>query len=448
MTEINLQNIGEKVLKSVSSRGISLAEVFLTRSRDLSIDVSDQQVETMKLAEEIGLCLRLFHHNRLGFAYSSDFSDTALDQMVTQGIDNAQITAQDEFYTLPEPVTYYPEMDLIDPQIPQVPVSEKISLAKEIEGRARQYDPRIKITERCAYSDAFYQVVIMNTLGVYGQYQGSYCGASAFLVAEEGGDSQTGFGFQYRLKYQELNPEAIALEAAEKAVRMLGAKSINTQTMVTVLDPYIGTKFLGLMGNSLSSEAVQKSKSFFAGKINSQVSSPLITIIDDGARKGEIMSAPFDGEGVPCQKNDLIVDGMLTGFLYNTYTGAKERKKSTGNGIRGSYKGMPEVGTTNLYIAGGDAEKEELLKQADQGIYITDVMGMHTANPISGDFSLGASGLLIEKGELTKPVRGIAIAGNVFDLFSNIDGVGSDLTFFVGKGSPTLKIAKMTVSGS
>jgi PmbA protein len=448
VTDQNLQIIGEKVLKKVSSRGISLAEVFLTRSQDLSIDVSNRQVETMKLAEEIGLCLRLYHHNRLGFAYSSDFTDSALDQMVTQGVENAQITTQDEFYTLPDPVSSYPELELFDPQISQVSVEEKITLAQEIEDRARKYDPRIKITERCSYSDSVYQVTIMNSLGIWGHYQGSYCGASAFLVAEEGGDSQTGFGFQYKLKYRDLNSEVIATEAAQKAVRLLGAQSIKTQTMVTVLDPYIATNFLGLISNSFSSEAVQKGRSFFAEKINTQVASPLISIIDDGTRKGGIASAPFDGEGVPCQKNDLIDKGILQGFLYNTYTGAKEGKQSTGNCIRGSYKGTPEIGTTNLYIANGDTSKDELLKQADQGIYITDVMGMHTANPISGDFSLGASGLLIEKGELTKPVRGIAIAGNVFDLLFSIDGVGSDLTFFAGKGSPTLKIAKMTVSGS
>ncbi|MGI6685056.1 MAG: TldD/PmbA family protein [Bacillota bacterium] len=449
MPEINLQKIGHKVLKIASSLGVSSAEVFLSKSRDLSIEVSNQQVETMKLAEEQGVSIRIFQNNKLGFVYSSDFTDSALDQMVSQAIANAKNTADDRFYILPsKPPEKYPELDLFDENIPRVPVEEKIALAKDIESRARKYDSRIKITERCAYSDSSYEVAVYNSLGVSGEYQGTYCGASAFLVAEEQGDSQTGFGFQYKLKYKELDPGFIANEAAQKAVRMLGAKGINTRSMVTVIDPYVATNFLGLMAKSLSAESVQKGKSRLAGKINEQVISPLISIIDDGSKEGAIMSSPFDGEGVPCRKNVLIKKGRLQGFLHNTYTAAKEGKRSTGNAVRGSYKSTPEVGTTNFYIENGTLPKEKLLNQVVEGIYITDVLGMHTANPISGDFSLGAAGLLIKKGEFTRPVRGIAIAGNIFDLFNAIDAVASDLTFFVGKGSPTLRISNMTVSGN
>ena len=449
MAEIDLKKIGYKVLHIASSLGASSAEVFLSRSRDLSIEVSNRQLETMKLAEEQGLGIRIFQNNRLGFVYSSDFTDSALDQMVHQAIANAKSTAEDKFNLLPpKPNETYPELDLFDEEIPRVPVEEKIALAQEIENRARQYDPRIKITERCAYSDSSYEVAVFNSLGVAGEYQGAYCGASAFLVAEEQGDSQTGFGFQYKLKYRELDPEFIAKEAAQKAVRMLGAKGIDTKNMTTVFDPYVATNFLGLLAQSLSADSVQKGKSRLAGRINEQVVSPLISIVDDGTKTGGIMSSPFDGEGVPCRKNVLINQGILTGFLYNTYTAAKEGKQSTGNGVRGSYKSTPEVGTTNFYIENGNLPRDQLLKQVTSGIYITDVLGMHTANPISGDFSLGAAGLLLENGEFGRPVRGIAIAGNIFDLFNAIDAVGSDLTFFVGKGSPTLKIREMTVSGN
>lgn len=448
MTRLGLQKIGEKVLNKTFAQGIKRAEVFMSWSRDLSIEVSEQKVETMKLAEEQGLCLRLFEDQKLGFAYTSDLTDSAIDQLVTQAIANGKITAEDEFYLLPEPSKNYPALDLRDETISRITVEEKISLAKDIENIARKHDSRIKITERCAYSDSIYEVVILNSLGLKAEYQGAYCGASAFLVAEEEEDSQTGFGFQYGLKYHELNPEFIGTEAAKKAVRMLGAKGINTETMPLVLDPYVATNFLGLISNSLSSESVQKGKSRLAGRLNEKIASKLITVIDDGAKEGGMMSAPFDGEGVPCQKNILIDQGILSGFLYNTYTGAKEGKKSTGNGVRGSYKTTPEIGTTNFYIENGSVPREQLLKEVTRGIYITDVMGMHTANPISGDFSLGASGLLIENGEFTKPVRGVAIAGNIFDLISAIDAVGSDLTFFVGKGSPTLRIDKMTVSGN
>ncbi|WP_236860177.1 TldD/PmbA family protein [Candidatus Formimonas warabiya] len=444
----NLTKIGEKAVKMALSLGASSAEVFLSRAKDLTIEVSEQQVETMKLAEQQGLGIRILQNQRLGFSYSSAWSDSALDQLVSQAIENSRSTGEDKYNILPGPAEKYPEVALWDADTIQAPVEEKIDLAKNIEQAARKYDHRIKITERCAYSDSSYEVAVVNSLGVAGQFQGSYCGASAFVVAEDQGESQTGFSFQYQLKYQEIDPVFLGQEAAKKGVRMLGAKNIKTQEMTAVFDPYVATNFLGSISHALSAESVQKGKSRLAGKMNTRVASGLVTLIDDGAKEKGIMSSPFDGEGVPSQKTVLIDQGVLKGFLYNTYAAAKDGVKSTGNGIRGSYKGTPEIGTTNFYIEKGAVSQEDLLKKVTKGIYLTEVMGMHTANPISGDFSLGAAGLLIEHGELTQPVRGIAIAGNFFDLLSAIDAVGSDLTFFIGKGSPTLRIAKMTVSGS
>ncbi|HHU33232.1 MAG TPA: TldD/PmbA family protein, partial [Clostridia bacterium] len=191
-----------------------------------------------------------------------------------------------------------------------------------------------------------------------------------------------------------------------------------------------------------------KGKSVFSGKVGKKVSSTAITIIDDGALPGAILSSPFDGEGVRTQETILIEEGILQGFLHNSYTAAKEGVSSTGNGIRGSFKGTPEVGTTNFYIKPGSITQEELIKDISKGLYVTEVMGIHTANPISGDFSVGAAGLLIENGVLTTPVRGIAIAGNIIELLESVDLAANDLTFFVGRGSPTLRIAKMTISGS
>ena len=148
-----------------------------------------------------------------------------------------------------------------------------------------------------------------------------------------------------------------------------------------------------------------------------------------------LLSAPFDGEGMKTGKTTLIDQGILTGYLHNTYTANKDGVVSTGNAVRSSFKSTPEVGTTNFYIQQGTTEKEKLLQGIRRGLYITDVMGLHTANPISGDFSLGAAGILIENGELTTPVRGVAIAGNLLNVFKNIDGVANDLVF-IGRDPP------------
>ncbi|MGI6227501.1 MAG: TldD/PmbA family protein, partial [Peptococcales bacterium] len=288
----------------------------------------------------------------------------------------------------------------------------------------------------------------MNSLGLKGYYQGAYCGGYGLVVAEDNGENQTGFGMQYNLKYCTLNPEKIGKEAGERAVRLLGAKSVPSQKATLILEPYIATNFLGIISPALSAEAADKGKSFLKDKLNKKVASNLLTLIDDGQMPGRILSAPFDGEGVPTSKTTLVEEGVLKSYLHNTYTAHKAGLQSTGNGIRGSYKSTPEIGTTNFYLEKGTLDPQQMIKEVEKGLYVTDVMGMHTANPISGDFSLGASGIWIEKGELKYPVRGIAIAGNIEQLLENIDGVGNDLTFFVGKGSPTIRINNISISGS
>jgi PmbA protein len=207
------------------------------------------------------------------------------------------------------------------------------------------------------------------------------------------------------------------------------------------------TELLGVLETAFSAESVIKGKSFLAGKDGKEVASPLVNIIDSGALEGQLGSSPFDGEGVKTGQTIVIKQGQLQGFLHNLYTANKMGVKSTGNAVRGSYKSTPEVGTTNFYLDKGKISREDLLKEIKRGVYVTEVMGMHTANPISGDFSLGASGLLIENGELTKPVKGIAIAGNLKELLMGIDAVADDLTFFVGKGAPTVRIQGITISG-
>ncbi|MFA5535564.1 MAG: TldD/PmbA family protein [Bacillota bacterium] len=442
----NLSLARELVAKGLNT-GAEQIEVYVTKGQELTVKVANGQVETLKNAEEQGVGIRVFVANRLGYAYSSDLSSTALETALTKAIFNAKKTAEDSFNILPRLSDVYPELDLYDPEIAKVSVEEKIKMALLMEDSARGYDPRVKIIESCTYQDVHYQIAIVNSKGIEKTNEGSYCGMYAFVVAEEGSEAQTGFDLQFELKIKDLNPVKIGKEAANKAVRSLGAKHVETQKATVVLDPYVATNFLGVLASAFSAENVQKGKSFFAGKMNTIVCSPLVEIIDDGALVGKVVSSPFDGEGVAMQRTILVKEGILTGLLHNSYTANKGGTASTGNAIR-SYKGTPEVGATNLYIEAGQVSKEVLLSEVRQGFYITEVMGMHTANPISGDFSVGASGLLIENGKLTKAFRGAAIAGNLIGLLKQVDCVADDLTFFIGSGSPTIRIANMTISGS
>lgn len=430
-----------------ASKGGAEAEAFISAGEDLSIEIREQEIEALTTARERGLGLRVIIEGRVGFAYTTDFSPPALEETVSRALANAQKATPDEYNCLP-PAAEYAGLDLFDPEIERTPLPEKIELAKEIERQARASDRRIKITESCSYGDSRYVVALANSRGVAASYYGASCGASIFVVAVEGEESQTGFGMASCLKMAELDPVKIGREGAERAVRLLGARRIPTQRAPVIFDPYVTASFLGVIAPALAADAVQKGKSLFRGRIGEVVASSEVTLIDDGRLPGGVASAPFDGEGVPTGRTVLIENGTLQRFLHNTYTAAKEGIRSTGNGARGSFKVTPEVGTTNFYLAAGDRTPEDLIREVPRGLYVTDVLGMHTANPISGDFSVGVVGLWIENGEFAGPVRGVAIAGNMIGLLKSIEAVGSDLTFFGATGAPTIRIASMSISGT
>jgi PmbA protein len=435
-------------VEEARKKGAEAAEAYFGRSEEIVIEVRDGEVENLKIAEESGLGIRILRHDCLGFAYTSDLSRPALIEAVEAALANARVASPDSFNVIPGPPPAYPAIELGDPDLlKSIPLEEKIERARLIEKSGRAFDARVQITEQAAYEESFYQVSIANSRGVSVAEEGSYCGGVASLVAGADGEQQSGFGLQFTRNYAELDPEAIGREAAFRAVRLLGSRRLGTKRAAVVFDPYVVTNFLAVLSQALTAEAVQKGRSLFAGKIGETVAAPAITIIDDGTLPGGLMSAPSDGEGVPSQRTVLIQDGKLLGYLHNSYTGAKDGKPSTGNASRGSYKSPPELGSTNLYLAPGDLRPDDIIKKTENGIYLTDVMGMHTVNPISGDFSVGAAGIWIEHGELTTPVRGMVIAGNILELLAGIDAVGNDLRFFVGRGAPTVRVARLTISG-
>lgn len=447
MKNQDLLNNAEYAVNAAKKMGAHLAEAYLNNNKELSIDVRGGQVETMKLAEECGLGLRVLVNGKVGFAFTSDLAPQSVEQTARQALANAANTSSDEYRNLPGPLPTYPPMDIYDPQIAATGLEEKINLAKSMEEEARSYSPKVKIIESASYQDGEIEVAICNSLGVALSYRGTYCGIYVSLVAGEGDDNQTGFDLDYNLRYNNLNSRAVGRKAAERAVRMLGAKPVNSQQVPIILDPYVATGFLGLLGPSLTGEAVQKNRSLFAGKMGQRVASDKINIVDDGTLPGGIASSPFDGEGCPTSRTTLIQAGILQGFLHNTYTAARDGVSSTGNGTRHSFKSTPDVGTTNFFIEPGNVAPEDLVKDIQKGFYVTEVMGLHTANPISGDFSLGAAGLWIENGSFSKPVKGVALAGNMVELLKNVEEVGNDLRFFGSRGAPTLRISTMSVSG-
>jgi PmbA protein len=221
--------------------------------------------------------------------------------------------------------------------------------------------------------------------------------------------------------------------------------------MPVVLDPVAAASFLGVLAGALSAESVLKGRSLLAGRIGEEVAATSVTLLDDGRLPEGPAVAPLDDEGVRTARTPLIVEGFLRGFLHNTYTAIKAGERSTGNAGRGGYRTVPGVSPSNFFLEPGEASPEELLAQAGRGVYVQEVTGLHSgANPISGEFSVGATGLRIEDGSLSSALREMTIASTLLDVLRSVRALGSDLRFPVGSGlgAPTVLIAEMTVGGA
>ncbi len=436
-----------KVEKLLKSRSLDGYEIYLASSHNLSIEVKEQKVDTFKCSAPVGVSVRGLKGGGLGFSFSTSLDEADLGRMVESALVGAQTQTPDEFNGLPLPQEYPVLGGLCDEQLTSVAEPDKIGRAMELERQVLAFDHRLKRVRKASYAESSYEVAICNSHGVNGNYRGTSFSASVTAVAEEGGDSQMGWDFGHSNLYSGIEVEKIARQAAAKAVGLLGARKIATMRAPVVLDSYVAAEILEVLAPSFLADNVQKGKSMLAGRLGSHPFSSLLRIRDDGTLPGGTDTAPFDGEGVPQQDTVIVEGGRLLRFLYDSYSARKDGVSSTGNSARGGVKGPPRLGITNFFIENGALPRADLLRGIDRGVLITDVLGMHTANAITGDFSVGAAGFLIEQGRAAHPVKGIAISGNIVELFRDVEMVGDDLRFYGGIGAPSLRIGALDVSG-
>ena len=440
--------IAEKILSLSRDLKADAAEVFLRSYTSTVIEVKDQKVDAFDRARDIGVGLRVLTNRRMGFAFTTDMSEPALMTLAQAAVTNARNTEPDEFHSIPGwPSAAYRSVEIYDPDLVALTEKEKIDRVIAMEREAFAIDPRIKRTRKASASFSESETLIMNTNGGNVSYRGTAASSSIEAVAEDKGESQAGSDFDVNRFYRKLLIEEVGRRAARKALDLLGARHIDSVRAPVILEAEVAGEFLSIMSSGFSSENVQKKKSLFIGRLDKEVVSQLITIVDDGLLDGGLGTAPSDDETVPMKQKTVIEKGRLAMFLYNTYTANKDKTVSTGNGMRGGFKGVPGVGVTNLYVEPGKHSLNELMSSAGRGLLVTEIMGAHTANPISGDFSVGATGFWIENGNKAYPVREITIAGNILDLMKNVDAVGSDLRFSGRIGSPSLRVKELSIGG-
>jgi PmbA protein len=448
----DLGAVSRRAVEAAAAAGAGEAEAYASEESGREVRVHGGEVESLTAATQSGVGVRAWIGHRVGYAFGTDLSEAGVAAIAARAAEAASVADEDEFASPPQPAEFESLPGLDDPSITEWDAARVAELALTVERTALAADERIAGVETAVYADAAERVAIASSTGVAGEYGSSSCYAYLQALAEGEGSHETGLGFGLARGPRGLDPEAIGAEGAERAVAMIGAAKPPSRACPVVLDETVAASFAGLIGGALGAAAVQRGRSPFAGKIDADVASGAFVLHDDGRDPLGPASAPFDGEGVARRRTALIEAGRLRGYLYDTYTGNREGRASTGSASRHGYRSLPSVSTSNLVVAAGSLGFEELLAAAGDGVFVTDVSGLHSGvNPVTGVFSVGASGRAIRGGALAEPVREFTIAGELVGMLSAVTAAGTDSRWVPFGGSvstPPLLVAELAISGS
>ncbi len=437
--------LAEDIIKKALTKGCDAAEVFIKEANGISVEAKEGAVEALEASKDFGIAIKVIKSKKLGFAFTTDID--GIDVAINKAADYAAWTADDEYIDIPEKA---PSSDVLifDDKIKNIGDDDVIKHALVLEESALAFDSRVKKVRKAEVGAGTGNTTIVNSRGVDISYQSTFCSAIVTALAQdEKGDNQVGWDYSSSRRIADINLKEVGEGAAQKALELLDSRKISAVKVPVILSSYVAVDFLEILSSSLSAESVQKQRSFLIGKTGQQIISPLINVVDNGIKPWGTGTSPVDDEGVTSMNKTLISKGVLNGYIHNTYTASKDSTVSTGNAARGSAKGLPGVGVTNFYLEAADSKGSSgLTGSLSKGIVILNAMGVHTANPISGDFSVGISGMWVENGKPLYPIKEAVISGNVLDLFKKVEAVGNDLKFYGSSGSPSLLIGEMDVS--
>lgn len=449
---VDLSPAASRAVEAALGAGASAAEAYASRDTGREVRVHGGEVESLTAATQTGIGIRAWDGHRVGYAYGTDLSEAGVTALAARAAEMAAVADEDEFAAPPAPAEIEAIPGLDDPSVAEWNAGQVADIALTVERTALAADPRIAGVETAVYADSTEQVAIASSTGIAASYESSNCFAYLQALAEGDGGRETGLGFGLARGPADLDPEAIGAEGAERAVAMIGAGKPASRSCPVVLDPTVAASFAGLIGGALGARAVQRGRSPFTGRLGDEVASGDFALHDDGRDPAGAASAPFDGEGVPRRRTALIEGGALRAFLYDTYTANREGTSSTGSASRAGYRSLPSVSASNLVVAAGDLSTAELLAQAGEGVFVTDVAGLHSGvNPVTGVFSVGASGRIIRNGALAEPVREFTIAGELVSMLRAVVAAGSEARWVPFGGSvstPPLLVSELAISGT
>jgi PmbA protein len=454
-TKTGLSALAVSVVERALKAGATDAEVIAREEDEFSVTLRMGEVETLKESGARGIGLRVFLGQKTASTSSSDLRDEGIDQLVRGAVALASVSSEDPTAGMPEAAEMGQlkgaengfGLKLFSPDVYSLPIEERIRLARQCEAAALDVDPRITNSDGASFDAGTGRKALANSRGFAGEYRSSICSVSAAPIATgtNGEMQRDGWWHASRSLSDLEDEEEIGREAARRTLLKLNARRVPTQRVPIVFAPEVASSLVGHIFEAVNGDSIWRGASFLAGKLGEEIAASRLTVVNDGTLPGGFGTVPFDGEGLPSRRTVVIENGQLKSYLLNTYAAKKLGLRSTGNASRG-LSGNPGIGANNLFIAPGRESPTKILRKAGTGLYVTGLMGFGV-NPVTGDYSRGATGLWIENGHLSYAVQEVTIAGNLKEMLRNIVAIGNDLIFRSAIASPTLCVEGMTVAG-
>ena len=447
VADVDLEGLAASV--AARARSGEQVEAFVSRSRTTSVRVSGGDVESLSSATSAGIGVRVVVEGRQGFASAGGLDADVVDEVLAEARDNAEFAAPDEANGLAEPDGVAPAaLDLVLPGVDATSTEAKVELALALERAVRAGDPRIRGVRVAAYGDRAGEAALVTSTGLTAFDAATTCSLSVSALAGEGAGTQTGYAVDAQRSPDRLDVDDVASRAVERATRMLGARQPATRRVAVVLEPSVVASLLGVLGGVLTGDAVLKGRSPFADRVGEEVAAGL-TLVDDPTDAGSLGAGAYDGEGLACRRTTLVEDGVLRGFLHDSWSARRAGTASTASAVRG-YASTPTPGPVALALRPGALPFDELLAVVGEGVLVQEVSGLHSGvNPVSGDVSVGAEGLVIRGGAVAEPFREATIASTLQRLLLDVIAVGADFEWRPGgTGAPSVAVGDIALGGS
>ncbi|HLS68647.1 MAG TPA: TldD/PmbA family protein [Kiloniellales bacterium] len=438
--------LAEELVERATKAGAEAADAVLLRSTAISHAQRLGELERLEREESVDLGLRVLIGRRQAMVSTTDLEQASLAALIERAVAMARVVPEDRWCGLADPgqlATERPDVDSNDPQEPTPEVL--IERARACEAAARAVEG-VTNSEGAEASWGSTRMSLAASNGFRGTYVGSRHSLGVSVLAGDSLEMQRDYDFSSTVFGEDLeNPAAVGRRAGERAVRRLRPRKPRTARLPVVFDPRISPGLLRSLAGAISGAAIARGTSFLKDKLGERIFAAGIEVVDEPHRRRGLRSRPFDGEGLATRRQAIIEDGVLTTWLLDLASARQLELAPTGHAARG-VSGPPGPSCSNLWLAAGSLSPEALIGEIEEGFYITEMIGMGV-NPITGDYSRGASGYWIEQGELTYPVSEATVAGNLLAMYASLTPA-SDLELRYGIDAPTLRIDGMTIAGS